>query len=388
MVTKMDKFDDRHPIPVLELITDLIFGGAQTGLLHFLEHIDRQVFAPRVAFLRNGNTRVADQIRSLNIPVIDLKIDPKIRLDRTLSLYQLIKQDRIVILHTWLFHANLLGRLTGSFAQVPVIISSRHNIDIGGWWRESINRWTAPLDDHTIAVCQFVRSIEIERSKIPENKVSTIYNGVDLNRFEHLDPSISLSVRMELGIPSNAPTIGCVGRLHQQKGYPFLLEAIKTVRNQIPDIQLLIVGSGKMEIELKSIVKKLDLSDSVTFTGARTDIPAILSSLDLFVLPSLWEGHPLVLLEAMATGLPVVATQVGGNPEVVIHGETGLMVPPSNPVQLASAIITLMQNPDLRHKMGEAGRQRSGLFSIESMTRKIEALYFNLYVQKFSPKIL
>jgi glycosyltransferase involved in cell wall biosynthesis len=296
-----------------------------------------------------------------------------------------MKQNNFVILHTWLFHANILGRVAGSFAKVPVIISSRHNVDIGGWWREYINRWTAPLDDHTIAVCEYVRSIELERARIPESKISTIYNGVDLNRFDHLDSMICLSVRKDLGISSKAPTIGCVGRLHQQKGYPDLLQAFKIVRDQISDIQLVIVGSGKMEKELKSFVKMHNLSDSVTFAGSRSDIPEILNGLDLFVLPSLWEGHPIVLLEAMAVGLPVVATRVGGTTEIVIDGETGLMVPPRNPSQLASAIITLMQNPDLRLKMGQASRQRVGLFSIESMTSKIEDLYFDLYNRKLPP---
>lgn len=381
----MTSVNSNQPIPVLELITDLIFGGAQTGLLHFLKHINRQIFAPQVAVLRNGHTPIASQIRSLEIPIIDLKMDPKYRLDRMVPLYRLIKHERFAIIHNWLFHANLLGRLVGFSANVPVIISSRHNIDIGGRQREFINRWTAPLDDHTIAVCEYVRSIEINRAKVPENKVTTIFNGVDLELFSRQEHSKSHQIRQELGISTETLLIGCIGRLHRQKGYPDLIEAFKFIREKITDLHLLIVGAGELDVQLKSKVSALGLSNSVTFTGARNDIPAILSSMDLFVLPSLWEGHPLVVLEAMAAGLPVVATAVGGTPEVVIQGETGMLVPPGNPVQLASAILSILQNHSIRLKMGEAGRQRAkDLFSIDSMTQKIEALYLKLYNQKIS----
>jgi len=380
----MTRVNSYRPIPVLELITDLIFGGAQIGLQHFLEHIDRSIFAPQVAVLHNGQTPIASQIRSLGIPVVDLKMDPKIRLDRIYSLYRLIKQERFAIVHNWLFHANIMGRLTGSCAKVPVIISSRHNVDIGGNLRELINRMTAPLDDHSIAVCQYVRSIELARARIPANKVTTIYNGVALDLFQHPDHIRTHQIKQELGITDDALIIGCIGRLHPQKGYPQLLQALKDVKDKIPGVHLLIIGTGELDSQLKSMAHKLGLSKSVTFAGSRTDIPAILNCLDLFVLPSLWEGHPLVVLEAMAAGLPVVATQVGGTPEVVQNGETGLLVEPKDISQLASAMITLLQNPSLRKEMGIAGKKRVRLFSIENMTQKTESLYMKLYDQKIS----
>jgi glycosyltransferase involved in cell wall biosynthesis len=371
------------PIPVVELITDLNFGGAQTSLQNFLRHIDCRTFSPFVVTLRNGNTILANQIQSLQIPVIDLNIDPKFRIDRILRLYYILKQNKIAILHTWLYHANLVGRLAGRAAKVPVIITSRHNINIGGYFREQVNRFTSPLDDQVIAVSEYVREIEIARSRVEPNKVVKIYNGVDISSFSGTDLLDQNPIRHEFKISSGAPLLGSIGRLHPQKGYSYLIESMGIILDQYPEAKLLIVGTGELENEIKSQVNRMGLSQSIIFTGIRADIPSILAALDIFILSSLWEGHPIVILEAMAAGVPVVATAVGGTPEIITAGETGILVQPRDPEGLSDAVMRLISNRELRTQIAQAGKKRAlDFFTVENMTRRIESLYLLLLKQK------
>jgi glycosyltransferase involved in cell wall biosynthesis len=173
--------------------------------------------------------------------------------------------------------------------------------------------------------------------------------------------------------------LGLVARLHRQKGLGDLLAAVAWVRERVPDVRLLLIGEGELRDELEAQARALGLSGAVIFAGIRTDVAEIVAALDIFVLPSLWEGTSNAVLEAMAAGLPIVATAVGGTPEVVVDGVTGLLVPPRDPSALAGALVTLLQDADLRHRMGRAGRERvKQYFSLERMVRRTEALYEEL----------
>ncbi len=368
---------------VFYLITDLEIGGAQTMLLQLLRHLDRDQFSPVVACFYGGYSPLADEIRALDVPVVDLGMPSKWRLDGLWRLYRTLWLGRPSILHASLFHANIPARLLGRLASVPIIITWRQNISIGRPWREKVNRWTAPLDDHVTAVCQLARQAEIEGTAVPPHKVSILYNCIDPAPFATDKTAQRTQIRQEFGIPPAAPLIGVVGRLHPQKGLPHLLNALPHTRQQLPETRLLIVGDGELQDELSAQAQKLGLSDVIIFTGARSDIPDILAALDLFVLPSLWEGLPLAVLEAMAAGLPVVATAVGGVPELVTDGETGRLVPPGDTVALAQAIIAILSQPSQSQMMGAAGQARAASdFNAATITRQLEALYFHLIAQK------
>jgi len=364
------------PVKVLHLITELNVGGAEMVLARLLGRLGRDRFDPRVACWYGARGMVGRSIRGLGIPVIDLNMTAKWRWDAFCRLYRLLRRFRPHILHCWMFHANLPGRIIGRMAGVPIIITSRR-ISTEGPFRDGLNRLTAGLDDRVIAVCEAARRAEIRATRVPPEKVVTIHNGLDPARFHPCpSPQERARVRHRLGVLPNGPLIGSVGRLHAQKGYSDLLTALGIVCRQMAEIRLIIVGEGKLRSALHAQAVRAGLSGRVVFAGARCDVSEILPALDLFVLPSLYEGLPNVVLEAMAAGLPVVATGVDGTREVVLNGKTGLLVPPGDPAALAEAIGLLMEHPDLGRKMGAAGRERIRRhFSIAQMAGQTAWVY-------------
>jgi glycosyltransferase involved in cell wall biosynthesis len=361
-------------VKIVHLITELDSGGAQTALLRYLAHHDRSRYQSLVVCLYNGERIVAQKIRALGIEVIDLGMTRPYRFDALWRLYRLLRRERPSILHCWLIHANLLGRLVGRLARVPRIITARRNVEIGGPWRERALRYTRRLDDAVIAVCELARQAEIERTGATPEKVVTIYNGID--PFPTIHPEQLTQLRHDLALPEKAPVIICVSRLHPQKGHDYLLAAWSRVTAVYPQAHLLIVGDGERRSQLEQLAAG---QPQIQFTGQRNDVPQLLALSDLFVLPSLWEGLPNVVLEAMAAGLPVVATAVGGTPELVIDGETGLLVPPRDPTALAQAALTLLNDLELARQMGENGRQRvTTQFTIQQTAAQTESLYQQL----------
>lgn len=370
-------------INVLYFITELNIGGAEKVLAHMLAHLDRSRFIPTVACLYGGDSPIADEIRALDIPVIDLGMTAKWRWDAFWRLYRLLRRERPTILHTSLFHANIPGRALGRLAGVPIIVTWRQNINIGGELREFLNRWTARLDDSVVAVCESARQAEIKHTRVSPDKVIIIYNAINTTAFSATNPQAVAQIRHTFSISEDTLLVGAVGRLHPQKGLSDLLVAIAQVRAQVSPIRLLLVGDGELRSELEAQARLLGLSDIVTFAGIRMDVPEILAALYVFAFPSLWEGLPLAVLEAMAAGLPVVATRVGGIPEVVEDGVTGLLVPPRAPEALAEAIIALLQDRERAGAMGQAGRARvERYFSVERMVQETEALYEELIREK------
>lgn len=378
MATRLDE----PPVRVLHLITELSTGGAQSALFRYLEASNRSRFEPTVACLYNGDQVIAEQIRSIGIDVYDLGMNSKISIAAVWRFVKLLRAQRPRILHTWMYHANVLGRVIGWLTRVPTIITSRRNVEIGGQSREWIKRWTSTLDHAVIAVCEKARLREIAASNLPDEKVVTVYNGLSLEHFILVRRQTTrLQIRDELALSPQAVVIGVVGRLHPQKGHLHLIDAFATVQQTMaktrgPSIYLLIAGDGSERDAIEKQIQRLALSENIALLGTRSDVPELLAGMDIFVLPSLWEGLPNVLLEAMAAQLPVVATAVGGTPEIVLDGETGILTAPADSAALGDALLTLINNPTLRNKLGQAGRRRvETSFSIQQMTKSIEGLY-------------
>jgi sugar transferase (PEP-CTERM/EpsH1 system associated) len=368
------------PVRVLHLITELNIGGAEKVLSHLLSRLDRDRFAPAVACLYGGDGPVADEIRSLGIPVTDLGMTAKWRLDAFVRLYRLLHRQRPTILHTWMFHANVPGRVLGRLAGVPIVISSERTMGQEGGVRRWLNRITGPLPDRVACVSESVAEFAAQTIGIPPAKLAVIPNGIPLEDFQPGDRS---SARVDLGIPLRVIVAGTVGRLQPVKGTSYLLEAWSRLASDYPDAILLLVGGGPQQAALEKKGRRLGISERVRFLGNRADVPDLLRGMDVFVLPSLWEGMPNAALEAMAVGLPVVATAVGGTSEVVVDGVTGLLVPPSDPDALAQSIARLLCDPDLRYKMGQAGRERVvNHFSVERTVEQTARLYEQLLVEK------
>jgi glycosyltransferase involved in cell wall biosynthesis len=273
--------------------------------------------------------------------------------------------------------------LVGWIARVPLIIATRHNVNIGGAVREWINRGIKDLRDMTVAISEEVHEAERERARVSGDRITLIQNGIPVKTLSEPNQAQLDAVREEWDILPHMPVVGTLARFHQQKGLPYLLESAAQVRQECPELKLLLVGDGGLRSSLEEQARDLGLSGCAILPGIRHDVPEILALVDVFVLPSLWEGLPIALLEAMAASLPVVATAVGGVPEVVVDGVTGLLVPPRDPEALSKAILTLLKDRDLQHSMGQAGRERvTRCFSVERMVKETEVLYESMMTRK------
>ncbi len=375
------KMKSKIPVPLIHFITELSIGGAQMALLRLLTALDRNLFAPAVVCLYNGDGVIAKNIRALGVPVIDLGMTHKYRLDAFIRLYQMLRREHPAIIHTWMFHANLPGRVVGCLAGVPIIISSERTMGQEGRLRRVLNRGTVSLSDCVICVSQRVADYAAQTIELPQTKLFVIPNGVDLTDFASMPAQEQ--VRAAFRLPAQALIIGAIGRPRPVKGYGILLDAFSRVAAAHPNAHLVFVGQGPGRPALIAQANRLGFSTRLTFIDDQISIARILPALDLLALPSLWEGMPNVALEAMAASLPVVATTVGGTPEVVVDGETGLLVPPRDPDALAKAILHLLGDPGLRLRMGQAGRERvEKHFAISETVRKTEALYQKLLAEK------
>ncbi len=280
-------------------------------------------------------------------------------------------------------HANLLTRLCRLFSRVPVLISSARSICEGGRFREWAYRLTDSLCDLTTQVCRPGAERYIQRGLTPAHKMLYIPNGIETDQFAP-DPAIRATVRRQLEVEQAFVWIA-VGRLEPQKDYPNLIRAMRRVVSDAhSSTRLLIAGQGPLHEIIERQIADLELAKNVRLLGVRTDIPQLLNAADGFVLASAWEGLSIALLEAAATALPIVATDVGGNSEIVIDGETGFLVPPRNPDALAEAMLRLMNlPPEQRLAMGQAGRSHTmANFDMERIVDRWEQLYLQLLERK------
>lgn len=360
-------------IKVLYLITELDIGGAQQALYHLLSLINDHQFEVVVVCFYNGNKVVAQKIRKLGVPVYELGMAAKWRVDALARFYQLLKKERPMILHTWLFHANFSGRLIGRLATVPVIVCSERTMAMESEFRYRLNRWTIGLVDivtaNSVNVCDFCA----DHIGIPKNKLEVIYNGVCSS-----SQNSKLEARELLGVSATETVIGCVSRLDPVKGVAYLVEAMSYLKG----VKLIVIGDGPERKTLETLINQFALEKQIILVGNRTDVPKLLPAFDVFVQPSLHEGMPNTVLEAMAAKLPIVATAVGGTPELVIPTQTGLLVPPKNAYQLAMSIKQIMASPNLA-QMGQAGWQRvQQEFTFERMVKQHEVLYQQLVKRK------
>jgi len=297
-----------------------------------------------------------------------------------LKLFSYLRRLKPTIIHSFLFMANILARLAGYLTGVPIIISSIRVMGGGKRYFHYLERMTSFMVDHYITVSKNVKKYIVDKSKISVNKISVIYNGVKVRDRNSLKLQ---NVKLPFDIKPEDKILITVGRLHKQKGHYYLIHAILKVGKEVSNIKLLIIGEGEEENNLKNLTESLDLTDKVIFMGVRFDVESIISTAKLFVLPSLWEGMPNVLLEAMAAEKPVVATEVGGVAELVINGETGLLVPSRDSGALASAIIDLLQNDLKAKRMGRNGRIRvEKKFNISKTLKETENLYQKLLKEK------
>lgn len=375
-----------HP-RLLFVVTGLAFGGAETQVMHLATRLSRRGWNVMVISVMPPVAYEKD-LSNAGVQVITLGVrrkQPDIK--PLLKMVKVIRQWQPLIIHGHMVHANILARLARLFAPVPVLICTAHSIDErghkgSGRLRTFLYRITDPLCDLTTQVSRAGLERYIRIHAVPKHKIRYIPNGVDTERFSP-NSEERCRVRRALGLDDEFVWLA-VGRFESVKDYSTLLFAFAQLIEAYPKTFLVIAGDGPLRPSMETLAKELGIGYCVRFLGIRRDIPELMNAADSYVMSSKWEGMPLVLLEAHASGLPIVATNVGGNGEIVLHNRSGFLVPPGNPTALADAMLRLMKLPSQeRQNMGQIGRIHiMENFSLDRVVEWWEALYFELLARK------
>jgi glycosyltransferase involved in cell wall biosynthesis len=377
------------PITVMYLIDTYVSmpgsplkGGAEKQLYLLASSLNSDNFKPIVVQLIPDNKL---KVSTGNMNGLELFHFPTSRLYglggfRQLGrLLLLAKNKRVDIIHTFFDKSEVMGWLTAHFCKIPIWITSRRDL---GFKRKRIYAKIFGLTSKDckkcIANCHAVKDQMIQQEDLPPEKIDVIYNGLDLSEYQRTLQNESL--REELTVVNGTPLVGLIANFNFEiKGHIYFLGAAKKILEKVPKAKFVLVGDGPLRPRYEEVARELNIKKDVYFLGKRTDVPSIISNLDLSVLSSTSEGLSNVILESMAAGKPVVATNVGGSQEMVKDGITGYLVPPTDSGAIASAVIDLLQNPNKAQAMGAAGRKVvQEKFTIEAMVKKYEDLYFSL----------
>lgn len=360
---------------VLHLCESSDTGGAESVLINLVENLDKNRYRSLVCLLSDGWLK--HQLEKRKIETVVIPQPRSFDVLWVFRVYRLLKDRDIHLMHSHEFatnvYASFLSRITG----IPVVATAHgKNYYVEKWRRRMAYRFVARRSA-MVAVSYDLKRFLAQRVAIPASSIRVVHNGIDLSRYAIYEGKHV--VRTELGIRADQHVIGTVGNLFAVKGQIYLLRACQEVARAFPSFVLLVAGEGEQLSILEKEASDLGIADNVKFMGFRDDIPSLLQAVDVFVLPSLSEGLPLSILEALSLQKPVVATNVGGIPEIVEDGTTGYLVPPRNPEALAEKILLLLRHPEIAANVGQAGRKKVEKdFGLEKMVREYQSLYEEL----------
>ena len=365
------------PIRIAFVITELEVGGAERCLVNVATGLDRERFEPIVYSLDSRPARDRDslvlRLEQADIPVRFVGVSSSWQILLAIRrLGKLLAEQQPHIVQTFLFHANVVGTLAATRRRPrPYIVNGVRVADPSGW-RQRLERWMSRRAEKIVCVSQSVAEYCSGHGRLPRQKLVVIPNGIDLEQY----PATSAADLTQFGVPADPQVIVSVGRLHAQKGIDWMLQVAPRILSGLPSHDLLLVGDGPERGALQDLAASLGVADRVHFAGWRPDVPEILAASALLVLPSRWEGMPNVVLEAMATGLPVVCTQAAGVEELLGPLSDGQTVAVGDAEGFVETVLRLAGNPIEAQKVGRKNRQRAGEhFSLAAMTAAYEQLY-------------
>lgn len=380
------EFENNGTVDIL-ILTRAFSGGVKNYLLALIDKLGKEGF--RIHIAGPGGSLV-DDLKTSTIMTFPLEFSDRLALHEDWSaarkLAKIIRNENIKLVHAQGYKAAFIAGLAAKKAKTPVTIVTLHDFvfnegsgKMKHLYFDIAEHFMPAMVDKIITVSKSLRKRVLEKGKIEGSKVIVINAGVRPLPGGAIASRRILNVKDMLALNTAAPLIVTVGSLHSQKGIKYLLTAATHVLREFPNAQFLIVGDGPQKHELDIVAEKSGIHKRVTFTGWRDDARDIMAAADIIVLPSMIEGMPYSILEAMAAGKPVVSTLTGGIPEVLIDRETGFLVPPKKPMAIAKAIIYLLQNRDIAVQMGMAGKRRSEeLFDLKRTIKETVAAYTDL----------
>ena len=376
----MDR-NSKRKINVIHLVEELTIGGLEKILTTIALNLDKKKYNVSVWCLKKGGF-FASKLAKEGIDVKILHISTSRNPLSIYKLYKLLKSHKFDIIHTHAYSAGTIGRISAFLAGIPVIISHNQNVyDYYNRYYHFVEWLLSHITDGIICVSDIVKKFTNETQRINANKLITIHNGID--SVCSVDEKDTSGLKKELGIPINYSVMGTIAQFSEKKGLGYLIKSASILLEHRKDINFLLVGKGALKEELKILCVNLKVEKNVIFAGERSDIPEILSLIDIFVLPSIREGLPLAVLEAMDCGKAIIATNVGGIPEVIKDGVSGILVSPKDPEALHSAMNELLDDRGKMEKMGYEGKKICGKnFSSKAMVDRVEELYDKLVNEK------
>jgi len=371
---------------MMEMIDKPFLGGGQTALLLLAENLDRNLF--EVFVCSDGEGPLAEAVRRSGISFVSAPLNKKLNFRSRREIASLLRELKIDILHTHGGVAGLHGRIAARLAGTPAIVHTLHGIHYLHYRNPLLRRLYVLLErrysrftDRLVLVCQSDLRRARRYKLAPEGKMTVILNGLDVRP---MAKAADLARRRsELGWTPGRPVVGTIARLHRQKGISHLLQASRRILKAVPETRIVVVGDGPQSDRMRRDALRLGLGERCLFLGAREDATALLALFDIFVLPSLWEGLPFVLVEAASLGKPIVATAVDGVPEILEEGQTGLLVPPGDSEALANAVIRLLRDKDEAGRLAEKARSLvPPRFPLRRMVERTQNLYLELLNRK------
>jgi glycosyltransferase involved in cell wall biosynthesis len=370
---------------IVYVVDNISFRGGERTFLQLVSGLPRSRYETAVACSPGGT--FVERLQDLGVPVIAAEMRQRRRLDTVLSLAREMRRRRPHIVHTQ-GRGDPFGRIAARLARVPALVSTTASISaryqVDEWWRRALYRMidytTDRLPDRYIVVNRASVEALTDRHRVPRKRVVVIPNGIELELY---DPAAARrgAWRERLGVPDGAVLLGGVGRLTEQKGFDDMIKAFAAIDR--PDVWLVIAGDGPDWEELRELARMFDVSSRVLMPGFVEDVPGLLADLDLFVLSSRHEGHPMVMLEAMAMACPVVATDLDGVADTITEGVDGRLVPVGDIPALAEALTVLIRDPDGAALLGRNARKKIKRdFTVERVVQRTAVLYEELLAEK------